>query len=117
MRLKYKLLFFVPWVAVSGCDNTYEAVVQSVHENIIYVKDAETGDDKSIVVQNAKIQDIENILCLCKNDTITVLSPYGRDLYNNKPVINTYGTKLRCNMDSINARKERKAEEFLLRNR
>lgn len=104
-------------LVMTGCNNPYKAVVQDVSENVIYVTDVETGDNKSISIRQAELYDLERFSYLCHGDTITILSPYGRDVYNKKPVIVTSGSNVKCNMDSIEVRKERHVEEFILRNR
>ena len=106
MKIRHKLIFLVPLIMV-GCNRKYQSVVQKVSEGKILVKDVATGDEKIFITPGAT-----NLQYLQPGDTLTYWTDPSSDIYKENKVIDLkYNERhLKCNRDSIYARKQR--EEF-----
>ena len=107
MKIKYKLLAFVPVIMMSGCDYEAQVVVKEKSNNTLLVKDVESGKDKVIISTEKFNKSLEYVV---PGDTIVCVSssdPDGR-WYKNQQVINLeyIYCKLRFNKDTIFARQQ-----------
>lgn len=107
--MKYKLVVFVPLLVLMGCSHKHTCIVRNVTKNEIYARDLESGTDKVFVYHDR----CDHLEFIYPGDTFECVSN-NAFTYKQSTVIDVPRMGyLMTNIDSLNARQDRKWHENL----
>ncbi len=107
--MKYKLVVFVPLFVLIGCEHKHTCLVRNVHKNEIYAYDIESGKNKTFVYHGR----YDHFEYIYPGDTFECISNNRFEYKYNTVIDIPYMGHLMTNIDSLNARQNRKWREKL----